>query len=60
MSALPLSLPSPVRRRARRWTSHKIVIGERRGRELHPDGALARYGENRISTPDAGLGHLAR
>ena len=60
MSALPLSLPRPVRRRTRRLFTNKVVIGERRGRELHPDGALARYGENRLATPDAGLGHLVR
>jgi len=49
-----------MRRRTRRWTSNKVVIGEQRGRELHPDGALARYGENRVATPDAGLGRLVR
>lgn len=60
MSALPLPLPRPVRRRTRRWFARPVVIGELRGRELHPDGALARYGENRLATPDAGLGHLVR
>jgi|GEM_PF-4682437 len=60
MSALPLTLPRTMRRRTRRWTSNKVVIGEQRGRELHPDGALARYGENRVATPDAGLGRLVR
>lgn len=62
MSSLTLSAPlsRTQRRPVRRLFARRIVIGGRSNRTIATKGALARFGENRIATPEAALGHLVR